>query len=196
MNMESLFRRFMSALLASLLASGLAQGRSADFELTPRETASVDRGETVILVRVGFSVSLVRQEHFEMLAASRRAPGLRSLVARADVELKPLLPRIHEHDAERAVLDGDQLLYRPAPETRSDGKRCKQQRHLSELLRRAGARRLAKLFWRNRVRRCFGDLEAIRDAADMRVSYTKSLYDYYVKPDLEAANAAPEAIAA
>lgn len=48
MNMESLFRRFMSALLASLLASGLAQGRSADFELTPRETASVDRGETVI----------------------------------------------------------------------------------------------------------------------------------------------------
>ncbi len=39
-------------------------------------------------------------------------------------------------------------------------------------------------------------LEAIRDAADMRVSYTKSLYDYYVKPDLEAANAAPEAIAA
>jgi len=30
-------------------------------------------------------------------------------------------------------------------------------------------------------------LEAVRDAADMRFSYTKALYDYYVKPQFEAA---------
>lgn len=29
-------------------------------------------------------------------------------------------------------------------------------------------------------------LEAVRDAADMRVAYTKALYDYYVKPELDA----------
>lgn len=38
-------------------------------------------------------------------------------------------------------------------------------------------------------------LEAIRDGADMRVSYTKALYDYYVKPDLDKA-ARAEAVAA
>ncbi|MCG8504808.1 MAG: iron-containing redox enzyme family protein [Sphingomonadales bacterium] len=31
-------------------------------------------------------------------------------------------------------------------------------------------------------------LEAVRDAADMRFSYTKALYDYYVKPGYEAAD--------
>lgn len=39
-------------------------------------------------------------------------------------------------------------------------------------------------------------LEAVRDAADMRFSYTKSLYDYYVKEDVEGSGEQAERVAA
>jgi ribosome-associated toxin RatA of RatAB toxin-antitoxin module len=48
MNMETRSCRIVSALLASLLAAGLAQARAADFELTANEAERVARGETVI----------------------------------------------------------------------------------------------------------------------------------------------------
>lgn len=48
MNMETRFRRIVTALLGGLLAAGPAQVRAADFELTPDEAERVARGETVI----------------------------------------------------------------------------------------------------------------------------------------------------
>jgi len=39
-------------------------------------------------------------------------------------------------------------------------------------------------------------LEAVRDAADMRFSYTKALYDYYVKEDMESSDEPAARVAA
>jgi ribosome-associated toxin RatA of RatAB toxin-antitoxin module len=48
MNMETRSRRFVSVLLASLMAAGMAKAPAADFDLTPNEAERVARGETVI----------------------------------------------------------------------------------------------------------------------------------------------------